>query len=175
MQALVQWMQKHARVLTTPSTPEGQVAGPSLPEQVEELHSAESAATEAQYWPVRLNPPLAFERQEVLHGPRHTSVVARRMSHQQACQLCWRKGRAACEAHGGAEGRECTDWRHWVAFWKTGWPEMAFRVSASVQACESMVVLGSGGAQAGSSRLAGRCCGPSGPAAGLVACTCCGP
>ncbi len=46
-------MQKHARVLTTPSTSEGQVAGPSLPEQVEELHNAESAASEAQYWPVR--------------------------------------------------------------------------------------------------------------------------
>ena len=54
MQALVQWMQKHARVLTTPSTPEGLVAGPSLPEDVEELHNAESAASEANYWPVRL-------------------------------------------------------------------------------------------------------------------------
>jgi len=54
MQALVQWMQKHARVLTTPSTPEGLVAGPSLPEDVEELHDAKSAASEANYWPVRL-------------------------------------------------------------------------------------------------------------------------
>ena len=53
MQALVQWMQKHARVLTTPSTSEGQVAGPSLPEEVEELHNADSAASEAMYWPVR--------------------------------------------------------------------------------------------------------------------------
>ena len=49
---MVQWMQKHARVLTTPSTPEGQVAGPSLPEEVEQLHSAESAASDASYWPV---------------------------------------------------------------------------------------------------------------------------
>ena len=52
VQGMVQWMQKHARVLTTPSTPEGRVAGPSLPEEVEQLHSAESAASEASYWPV---------------------------------------------------------------------------------------------------------------------------
>ena len=54
MQALVQWMQKHARVLTTPSTPEGQVAGPSLPEEVEHLHASEAAASEPNYWPVRM-------------------------------------------------------------------------------------------------------------------------
>ena len=47
---MVQWMQKHARVLTTPSTPEGRVAGPSLPEEVEQLHGAESPASEANYW-----------------------------------------------------------------------------------------------------------------------------
>ena len=52
VQGMVQWMQKHARVLTTPSTPEGRVAGPSLPEEVEQLHGAESAASEASYWPV---------------------------------------------------------------------------------------------------------------------------
>ncbi|CAK0785353.1 hypothetical protein CVIRNUC_008560 [Coccomyxa viridis] len=51
-EGMVQWMQKHARVLTTPSTPEGRVAGPSLPEEVEQLHSAESAASEPSYWPV---------------------------------------------------------------------------------------------------------------------------
>ncbi|CAL5224153.1 g6790 [Coccomyxa viridis] len=51
-EALVQWMQKHARVLTTPSTSEGEVAGPSLPEEVEELHNAESATSQAKYWPV---------------------------------------------------------------------------------------------------------------------------
>lgn len=47
-------MQKHSRVLTTPSTPDGQVAGPSLPEEVEELHSSESAASEPNYWLVQL-------------------------------------------------------------------------------------------------------------------------
>ena len=67
MQALVQWMQKHARVLTTPSTPEGQVAGPSLPEEVEELHNAEAAASEAKYWPVRSGSPPLLASQKALH------------------------------------------------------------------------------------------------------------
>ena len=108
MQALAQWMQKHARVLTTPSTPEGQVAGPSLPEQVEELHGAESAATEAQYWPVRSKPVSPLGCQNGLHGPDNISL-----SHVQsaACQLCWLEGFAGVIADAGAEGRERTDWR----------------------------------------------------------------
>ena len=34
------------------------MAGPSLPEEVEQLHSAESAASEPSYWPV--SRPLRF-------------------------------------------------------------------------------------------------------------------
>ena len=80
-QALVQWMQKHARVLTTPSTPEGQVAGPSLPEQVEELHNAEAAASEADYWPVGSEVPLPLASRKVQHGfSMHVDPIMYHMS-----------------------------------------------------------------------------------------------
>lgn len=46
-------MQRHARVLTMASSSNGEAAGPSLPEQVEGLHSMESATEQqADYWPV---------------------------------------------------------------------------------------------------------------------------
>ena len=68
MQALVQWMQMHARVLTTPSTSEGEVAGPSLPEEVEELHNAESATSDAKYWPVRSELLLPVNAEDLCIG-----------------------------------------------------------------------------------------------------------
>lgn len=44
-------MQRHARVLTTASSPSGEAAGPSLPEQIEALHSSESAPEQQpHYW-----------------------------------------------------------------------------------------------------------------------------
>ncbi len=53
MQALAAWVQRHARVLTTASAPSGEAAGPSLPEQIEALHSSESAPEQQpQYWPL---------------------------------------------------------------------------------------------------------------------------
>lgn len=53
VQALVAWMQRHARVLTIASSPSGEALGPSLPEQIEELHSAEATPEQQpQYWPL---------------------------------------------------------------------------------------------------------------------------
>ncbi|BDA46981.1 Nuclear pore complex protein NUP85 [Coccomyxa sp. Obi] len=53
VEALSAWMQRHARVLTMASSSNGEAMGPSLPEQVESLHSAESATErQPEYWPV---------------------------------------------------------------------------------------------------------------------------
>lgn len=53
-QALVHWMQKHARVLTTPAADApGPGCAASLPDQAEALHAAaERPEQQAQYWAV---------------------------------------------------------------------------------------------------------------------------
>ena len=84
---MVQWMQKHARVLTTPSTPEGRVAGPSLPEKVEQLHGAESAASEAIYWPVSSLPACACQSSSWCHA---VDVRGARTSHSLSGAAAWR-------------------------------------------------------------------------------------
>ena len=52
IQALVQWMQRHARVLTTPAAGGAGGAAASLPDQAEVLHAAERPEQASVYWPV---------------------------------------------------------------------------------------------------------------------------
>ena len=52
MQAQVQWMQKHARVLTTPAAADLGSAAASLPDQTEALHAAERPEQDSRYWRV---------------------------------------------------------------------------------------------------------------------------